>query len=971
MATKYEVRTFEDIYLAILEELGEQSSNTKALNRLKRDINAVYLNEVCADHNFKWLERTVEVQTEPYFSTGTVSVTANSSTITLTESPAKSYRGYLFATEGHQEVYRILSHTAGSSTVVLESPFTGSTDSDATFKIWSDFVPLPPDAVETLEVSHAYSPHPLSGQGSQEFDRVISQAPRAMGRPKFYSTGEKRQPTPYESVSSLPATLTRSASGRIRTIVFASTLGADDATLLIPGRKIEVSGAGSYTYNGESVVAAVTTTTVTNDTISYTVEENLTQSSTSDTGITVKAASNDSTLYEYRPLHYYPAVFDSRTTLKVRYKIEPTPLVEDDDEPLMPAIDRMVLVYGGAARGWAKSRDEQTADRNEALFQRKLAKMAGRISDSLDKPRFAVNSQYLRSKRRRQATYSLPSVDSGGLGGSASQISGTASRAAIFDSSGHLVADPLVSTTELEYLDGVTSNIQTQLNNKLGSEGTSTDNALIRWDGSSGNSLQDSAFSVSDAGAMSGTGSIAVDNLKLDGNTLSSTDTNGDINLTPDGTGKVRPANLQVTSLTTGVAHVDADGDITSSNIVNADVDAAAAIDYSKLNLTGSIVNADVAGAAAIARSKIATGTADRLVVNANGTGALSDAAAITASRALISDANGIPTHSAVTSTTLAFLDATSSVQTQLDAKIAKSTFTTKGDILATTAASSPTRLAVGSDGQFLKADSAQATGLAWASATNNLTVVSKTANYTVTTSDDVILVNANSGGASFTLTLFAASGNSGKKIQVIRTDNDLAKTVTIDGNASETINGATTILLHTQYESYTIVCDGSNWHILDHKTNTPWTSYTMTIGATTSAPTKGTTTTDQALWRRNGSAIDVRYTLDQSGAGSAGTGDYLFPVPTGLTIDTSLIPASTSDNHLGCYGTARIANSGGGTTRKIGNPKVYDSSNLMLIVNTTATDADPVSATSAPLSNADQHISFTAIGIPISGWTA
>jgi len=32
---------------------------------------------------------------------------------------------------------------------------------------------------------------------------------------------------------------------------------------------------------------------------------------------------------------------------------------------------------------------------------------------------------------------------------------------------------------------------------------------------------------------------IAVDNLKLDGNTLSSTDTNGNINVTPDGTGKV------------------------------------------------------------------------------------------------------------------------------------------------------------------------------------------------------------------------------------------------------------------------------------------------------------------------------------------------------------------------------------------------------------------------------------------------
>jgi hypothetical protein len=41
--------------------------------------------------------------------------------------------------------------------------------------------------------------------------------------------------------------------------------------------------------------------------------------------------------------------------------------------------------------------------------------------------------------------------------------------------------------------------------------------------------------------------------------------------------------------------------------IVNADIDPAAAIAYSKLNLAGSIVNADISGAAAIALSKLAT----------------------------------------------------------------------------------------------------------------------------------------------------------------------------------------------------------------------------------------------------------------------------------------------------------------------------------------------------------------------------
>jgi hypothetical protein len=38
---------------------------------------------------------------------------------------------------------------------------------------------------------------------------------------------------------------------------------------------------------------------------------------------------------------------------------------------------------------------------------------------------------------------------------------------------------------------------------------------------------------------------------------------------------------------------------------------------------------------------------------------------------------------------------------------------------------------------------------------------------------------------------------------------------VTIDGNASETIDGATTKALSSQYASYEIACDGSAWYIV------------------------------------------------------------------------------------------------------------------------------------------------------------
>jgi hypothetical protein len=84
----------------------------------------------------------------------------------------------------------------------------------------------------------------------------------------------------------------------------------------------------------------------------------------------------------------------------------------------------------------------------------------------------------------------------------------------------------------------------------------------------------------------------------------------------------------------------------------------------------GAVADGEVASGANIQRSKLASGTANRVVVNDAG-GVMSDAAAITAARALISDANGIPTHSTVTSTELGYSSGvTSAIQTQLNSKI-------------------------------------------------------------------------------------------------------------------------------------------------------------------------------------------------------------------------------------------------------------------------------------------------------------
>jgi hypothetical protein len=154
-----------------------------------------------------------------------------------------------------------------------------------------------------------------------------------------------------------------------------------------------------------------------------------------------------------------------------------------------------------------------------------------------------------------------------------------------------------------------------------------------------------------------------------------------------------------------------------SNSIVNADVSASAAIAYSKLSLAGAILNTDLAGS--IAYSKLAlAGSILNSDISASAAIALSKLAALTNhNRALASDSSGLISESAVTSTELGYVSGvTSAIQTQINASVPKSLYTTKGDLLAASAANTPTNLGVGSFGQVLTADPAQTAGLKWSS---------------------------------------------------------------------------------------------------------------------------------------------------------------------------------------------------------------------------------------------------------------
>ncbi len=81
---------------------------------------------------------------------------------------------------------------------------------------------------------------------------------------------------------------------------------------------------------------------------------------------------------------------------------------------------------------------------------------------------------------------------------------------------------------------------------------------------------------------------------------------------------------------------------------------------------------------------------------------------------------------------------------------------------------------------------------------------------YTVLELDDMVICGTK--GSGYPINLHTAMGHSGKTLIIKRTGTD---DITINGNASEEIDGVATYTLDVQYEWVILISDGANWHII------------------------------------------------------------------------------------------------------------------------------------------------------------
>jgi hypothetical protein len=167
---------------------------------------------------------------------------------------------------------------------------------------------------------------------------------------------------------------------------------------------------------------------------------------------------------------------------------------------------------------------------------------------------------------------------------------------------------------------------------------------------------------------------------------------------------------------------------------------------------------------------------------------------------------------------------------------------------------------------------------------------------------------------------------------------------------------------------------------VLDNYTETGWQNAgTITINATTTNPTKGSTqATDVFRWRRLGDSAHCRMNFIQtSAAGSnVGSGDYLFDVTAIGSIDTAKLDVyatvegwnSSFVNALS-VGTGGHGGTFGPTTMAVGTAVVpFDSSAVRLFSGVVNSTGGAVGSAGYPLNGANVWYTLDFI-VPMDNW--
>lgn len=228
---------------------------------------------------------------------------------------------------------------------------------------------------------------------------------------------------------------------------------------------------------------------------------------------------------------------------------------------------------------------------------------------------------------------------------------------------------------------------------------------------------------------------------------------------------------------------------------------------------------------------------------------------------------------------------------------------------------------------------------------------------YTVTSSDDLILLDGS--GNAMEITLPDARNVTNRRFKFVKNDDNFKQHV-INSVYSQTINGSTTFNLCTYKEMVEIISDGTNWTITDRYIPSSWTSFTPTGLWTTN-------TTYYGNWKRNGCSIDIDISIQVTGAPDVGTVTVNHLPDSSLTMDRNQMANNALIDYV-TYAYPVIPNTSNAVKAGVFNSPLstfWNTSSSIILYNQVVA----VTKTSPFTFASGDSINLKMWGIPITGW--
>jgi hypothetical protein len=146
----------------------------------------------------------------------------------------------------------------------------------------------------------------------------------------------------------------------------------------------------------------------------------------------------------------------------------------------------------------------------------------------------------------------------------------------------------------------------------------------------------------------------------------------------------------------------------------------------------------------------------------------------------------------------------------------------------------------------------------------------------------------------------------------------------------------------------------------------TDWVEYTPVLKGFTSDPSLGSTSVNRAYYRRVGDSLEFRAEIQQTSAGSPGSGNYYFELPNNLQADLDKINASATTG-LGTVGSASARIASGNYE---GTASVINNNGVSIYIGNAGSNTSYVGSSYLSTSNSEWRLSFEAT-VPIVGWSS